>query len=852
MTWSVYGRNGHKYSLSGKVGKLWLVSGPRKKELTAYTVQARNELVFAVEADDLNRYGTFKLLLQIREPDSEVEEETYDLTHVFQVVSESYPMTANNAVNGQVDMRVRSILKNVYVSELEGESAYEIAVRNGFEGTESEWLLSLTGIQSISQTESSSESGGLNQVTAILSDGTPVQFSWYNGEQGAEGGSSLGDLSDVTLSSPSRNQVLTYNGTRWVNGSGTSYSYGSGVKISSGNVISADIPQIAAGLIAAGYSLDGGEGGGSGVTTLAGLADVDNRLPVDKQVLGYDASISMWRPMTIEQSSGGGGGDSGGGGGGGEIDPSVLADYVTLEEDETISGQKTFTKQVILTDSLIVGSGTTAQSESDSGAKQRIYFGSSDYYLEHNTNGFFFYGGGVYTNSFMSAGGLSSGGSGGGGGSSTLAGLDDVDFQTNPPEDGQFLSYSYDENTGIGKWVPVSASGVTGDYLPLTGGNMTGKIKMATNQYVDGSGSLWFVHDDNGVQKQDGFIGAANGYGTLWIKARGNIYLHPQNDETTTKGLMVGSSDIKFNDVSIKPRFFYGTSSSTGSTRTVTGTSFTSSDFSNGVVLVVYMEKAADTQTMSLTVGGATKGVYGVSDKKWYNYSLVTFIYYEGGWYLQPTYGWITEYAGGGGGGGGSSATYTGGDGINISNSNVISVTKATTSTLGGVLVGSTTKNPTINSASSTSGKYYPVEMNTSGALFVNVPWVSSSGGGGGAVTSVVSKTGDVTASDISSAIGLSSYLTISAAEQTYLPLSAGSGKPLTNTLYSKGIVPTSNNSYDLGASDRVWNNLYVKKVYLSNGTTTAYFYLDSNGRIHTSAPIVSDSYISAGGVSTT
>ena len=51
----------------------------------------------------------------------------------------------------------------------------------------------------------------------------------------------------------------------------------------------------------------------------------------------------------------------------------------------------------------------------------------------------------------------------------------------------------------------------------------------------------------------------------------------------------------------------------------------------------------------------------------------------------------------------------------------------ATNSTLGTIKVGSVrTSTVTLNSASSTSNRYYPVELNTDGKAFVNVPWTDT------------------------------------------------------------------------------------------------------------------------------
>lgn len=77
----------------------------------------------------------------------------------------------------------------------QGKSAYQVAVDNGFEGTISEWLLSLKGAQgdpgrgitSVVQTTSSSESEGDNVITVTLSDGTTATFTVKNGKRGLQG-----------------------------------------------------------------------------------------------------------------------------------------------------------------------------------------------------------------------------------------------------------------------------------------------------------------------------------------------------------------------------------------------------------------------------------------------------------------------------------------------------------------------------------------------------------------------------------------------------------------------------------------------------------------------------------------
>lgn len=93
-----------------------------------------------------------------------------------------------------------------------------------------------------------------------------------------------------------------------------------------------------------------------------------------------------------------------------------------------------------------------------------------------------------------------------------------------------------------------------------------------------------------------------------------------------------------------------------------------------------------------------------------------------------------------------------------------------------------------------------------------------------------------------------------------YLPLSAGSDKPLTDTLYSQTIVPNSTtNQYDLGSQARFFNNLFIRRIYLykPNANDTNAVYLEYNSTsgsqgVHlVGAGFYSDSFVSAFGIGT-
>ena len=67
----------------------------------------------------------------------------------------------------------------------------------------------------------------------------------------------------------------------------------------------------------------------------------------------------------------------------------------------------------------------------------------------------------------------------------------------------------------------------------------------------------------------------------------------------------------------------------------------------------------------------------------------------------------------------------------NISVGGTYTLPSASASALGGIMVYSVITTPSINTPSTTAGKYYYVQCDSNGLAFVNVPWVAGSSGGG-------------------------------------------------------------------------------------------------------------------------
>lgn len=472
----------------------------------------------------------------------------------------------------------------------------------------------------------------------------------------------------------------------------------------------------------------------------------------------------------------------------------------------------------------------------------------------------------------------------------------------------------------------------------------------------------------------DGYdLGATNRYiRALFARAiylNSGVYSYYDSRNSVIR-IVSSGSDITYNGVSIKPKFFYGRGNGiSGNAYSITATGFTSDNLTEGTVLTVYMTYPADTQS-NVTINVNSTGDKSVFSsggyKSWGIGDNVILIYTnKGDWSLQPTYAYIANHVSGGGSGG-STVTVTpivesgtklatitvNGSGYDIyapSSGGSYTLPAATSNALGGIRIGY-----------EQSGKTYPVELDGNNRAYVNVPWTSGSGGstvsvaqgdvtdatngtlvgritvdgtatplyapkvsvhqildsgvsiatikigsanaitlyapdggsGTSGVASVAGYTGTVTTTQIATALtnagykltdtvpDLSGYVTTNglnsvlggyvsnqaltntlssyattASLGSYLPLSAGSGKALTGTLYASTMRPSTNSTsqstgYDLGASNAYWKNTYTRRVYLADGI---YVYYDSTNQcIRTNAPIASDSWISAGGVSTT
>lgn len=155
-------------------------------------------------------------------------------------------------------------------------------------------------------------------------------------------------------------------------------------------------------------------------------------------------------------------------------------------------------------------------------------------------------------------------------------------------------------------------------------------------------------------------------------------------------------------------------------------------------------------------------------------------------------------------------------DGI-AAGANKYTLPVATASALGGVRIGFPE-----------SGKNYPVELNSSNQMFVNVPWTDTnttytlSSFGITATAAELNKLDGVTATatELNYVDGVTSNIqtqlngkAASSHTHSYLPLSGGT---LRGTLTSRAITPSADSTYDIGTSAVRYRNVYADTITAS------------------------------------
>lgn len=112
VVWEIFSRDGLPFPLQGMVTRLYLLSGPYRKEIIDYKV-SDNTVSFTIGSSSITRYGVYKLLLSIIDKDSGSVGASFDVTALFQIVHAVYDNANDTVLDGDVHITPSSVLNNV-------------------------------------------------------------------------------------------------------------------------------------------------------------------------------------------------------------------------------------------------------------------------------------------------------------------------------------------------------------------------------------------------------------------------------------------------------------------------------------------------------------------------------------------------------------------------------------------------------------------------------------------------------------------------------------------------------------------------------------------------------------------
>lgn len=188
ISWSVKDRDGSDHDFSGLDVRLWMVNGNARLEVTDFEIDG-NVISWTFWGKDQKWLGKYDAILSQNHNGTSMV--TVDSCAVFCLVSR-IDSTGTDEGYVSLDSRLGAVRLNPVIPVVgdnwdwwvngkdtgkpsRGDSAYEIAVRNGFSGTESEWLQSLIGTPGASilyHTTGNNMDGSMTQraVTTALSE----------------------------------------------------------------------------------------------------------------------------------------------------------------------------------------------------------------------------------------------------------------------------------------------------------------------------------------------------------------------------------------------------------------------------------------------------------------------------------------------------------------------------------------------------------------------------------------------------------------------------------------------------------------------------------------------------------
>lgn len=174
-------RLGQPEDFTGKDVRLWLCGYSTRTELP-FTLNG-NELTATWYGTEQTATGTYRLTIELRHGDRSLN--TADECAAFQLVPRSCAedcLTGTQHVSARLDVGTQTRDIDLSISTpANGLSAYELALRAGFQGTEAEWLASLKGEQG--ETGAVGPQGAQGERGETGAQGIPGP----QGEQGPQG-----------------------------------------------------------------------------------------------------------------------------------------------------------------------------------------------------------------------------------------------------------------------------------------------------------------------------------------------------------------------------------------------------------------------------------------------------------------------------------------------------------------------------------------------------------------------------------------------------------------------------------------------------------------------------------------
>lgn len=136
-----------------------------------FSIEDTNKLVFRHSGEDHHYYGVYKYTLW--ENPNSVDQSLVDTCNAYELVGSTCEETPSTNENLELEPVIDLGTSDICIG-IRGASAYEIAVANGFVGTEEEWLASLKGEKG--------DSGNINYPTFHVNDKSELIMDTNVGE----------------------------------------------------------------------------------------------------------------------------------------------------------------------------------------------------------------------------------------------------------------------------------------------------------------------------------------------------------------------------------------------------------------------------------------------------------------------------------------------------------------------------------------------------------------------------------------------------------------------------------------------------------------------------------------------